>query len=151
MISETQIGFASDTGQYLSSEHTDLTINFLSFGVQADTYRRMKKATKNQWQSHCPITNCLWMAYTADIILNLKPFPMSAQQKKLVRGFRYRVMQLQACPAQHAALPCNFDHVNACVSYDSNGEATMTENAVPRSPRSSNSYAAPVPSICTHI
>lgn len=29
------------------------------------------------------------MAYTADIILNLKTFPMTAQQKKLLRGFRY--------------------------------------------------------------
>lgn len=113
----------------------------VSCGVQADTYRRMKKATKNQWQSHCPITNCLWMAYTADIILNLKPFPMNAQQKKLLRGFRYRIMQLQGCPAQHAALPCpaccpsqQFVQVNACVSYDPNGEATMTETAVTRSP-----------------
>ena len=56
--------------------------------VQADTYRRMKKATKNKWQQHCPTTNCLWMHYLADIILNLKKFPLTAQQKKLLRDFR---------------------------------------------------------------
>ena len=56
--------------------------------VQADTYRRMKKATRNRWQQHCPATNCLWMHYLADIILNLKKFPLTAQQKKSLRDFR---------------------------------------------------------------
>ncbi|KAA6426763.1 MAG: Serine threonine- kinase haspin [Trebouxia sp. A1-2] len=56
--------------------------------VQADTYRRMKKATKNRWQGHCPATNCLWMHYLADVVLNLKQFPMTAKQKKGLRDFR---------------------------------------------------------------
>jgi len=56
--------------------------------LQADTYRRMKKATRNTWQGHCPATNCLWMHYLADVILNLKQFPMTAKQKKGLRDFR---------------------------------------------------------------
>ncbi|KAL0033637.1 hypothetical protein WJX79_009265 [Trebouxia sp. C0005] len=60
--------------------------------VQADTYRRMKKATKNRWQGHCPATNCLWMHYLADVVLNLKQFPMTAKQKKGLRDFRKRAL-----------------------------------------------------------
>ncbi|KAL0051746.1 hypothetical protein WJX82_001400 [Trebouxia sp. C0006] len=60
--------------------------------VQADTYRRMKKATKNRWQGYCPATNCLWMHYLADVILNLKQFPMTAKQKKGLRDFRKRAL-----------------------------------------------------------
>ncbi|KAL0034660.1 hypothetical protein WJX77_001494 [Trebouxia sp. C0004] len=60
--------------------------------VQADTYRRMKKATRNRWQGHCPATNCLWMHYLADVILNLKKIPMTAQQKKGLRDFRKRAL-----------------------------------------------------------
>ena len=34
--------------------------------VQAETYRRMKKATRNAWQAHVPATNVYWMQYLVD-------------------------------------------------------------------------------------
>ncbi|KAL3148115.1 hypothetical protein ABBQ38_014396 [Trebouxia sp. C0009 RCD-2024] len=57
----------------------------------------MKKATKNKWQQHCPTTNCLWMHYLADIILNLKKFPLTVQQKKSLRDFRKRALGHKSC------------------------------------------------------
>ena len=29
--------------------------------LQAETYRRMKKATKNRWEAHVPATNVFWL------------------------------------------------------------------------------------------
>ena len=29
----------------------------------------MKKATRNRWEAHAPVTNVLWMAYLVDICL----------------------------------------------------------------------------------
>lgn len=37
--------------------------------VQAETYRRMKKATRNRWQAHVPATNVYWMQYLVDTIM----------------------------------------------------------------------------------
>jgi serine/threonine-protein kinase haspin len=34
--------------------------------VQAETYRRMKKATRNSWQAHVPATNVYWLQYLVD-------------------------------------------------------------------------------------
>jgi hypothetical protein len=85
--------------------------------LQADTYRRMKKATRNRWQGHCPTTNCLWMHYLADVILNLKQFPMTAKQKKGLRDFRLD----NACIDQvMVAVPCQFEG-NACSMQEARG------------------------------
>lgn len=56
--------------------------------TQADTYRRMKKATKGEWAGFHPATNCLWVHYLADTLLQLKAFPCSPDQKKALRSFR---------------------------------------------------------------
>ena len=56
--------------------------------MQADTYRRMKKATKGKWAGFHPATNCLWMHYLADTLLTQKAFAMSPAQKKALRDFR---------------------------------------------------------------
>jgi hypothetical protein len=56
--------------------------------VQADTYRRMRKATKGDWAGFHPATNCLWVHYVADTLLSLKAFPSNPDQKKQLRGFR---------------------------------------------------------------
>lgn len=37
--------------------------------MQAETYRRMKRATKNRWAAHVPATNVFWMQYLVDICL----------------------------------------------------------------------------------
>ncbi len=59
---------------------------------QADTYRRMRTATKGDWSRCCPKTNALWLHYLADIMLQEKRFAMQAGEQKLLRGFRYGVM-----------------------------------------------------------
>ena len=56
--------------------------------LQADTYRRMRKATKGRWEGFHPATNALWMHYLADTLLSLKAFPMEPSQKKQLRDFR---------------------------------------------------------------
>jgi Haspin like kinase domain len=55
---------------------------------QADTYRRMKKATRGDWGGHHPQTNCLWMHYLAEVMLGLKDFPATPAEKRELRSFR---------------------------------------------------------------
>ena len=57
--------------------------------AQADTYRRMRKATKGRWEGFHAATNALWMHYLADTLLSLKAFPMDAGQKRQLRTFRW--------------------------------------------------------------
>ncbi|EIE19929.1 hypothetical protein COCSUDRAFT_54502 [Coccomyxa subellipsoidea C-169] len=64
---------------------------------QADTYRRMKKATKGEWAAFHPATNCLWVHYLADTLLQLKTFPSSPDQKKALRSFRKRALTCGSC------------------------------------------------------
>ena len=56
--------------------------------MQADTYRRMKRATKGDWAGFHPATNCLWAHYLADTLLARKALPASAEQKRALRDFR---------------------------------------------------------------
>ncbi|GAQ81799.1 haspin family Serine/threonine kinase [Klebsormidium nitens] len=58
--------------------------------VQADTYRRMKKATKGCWEGSFPETNVYWIHYLVDILLNKKAFACSPAEKHSLRGFRKR-------------------------------------------------------------
>lgn len=57
--------------------------------LQAETYRRMRKATKGDWQKHTPATNTLWMHYLADLLLSQKQVPQTAREKRELRGFRW--------------------------------------------------------------
>lgn len=40
-----------------------------SDSLQAETYRRMRKAVKKDWKAHAPKTNALWLHYLADIVI----------------------------------------------------------------------------------
>ena len=71
--------------------------------LQADTYRRMRKATKGRWEGFHPATNALWMHYLADTLLNLKAFPLDASQKRQLRDFRYMPCHLTASQLPHIA------------------------------------------------
>lgn len=71
--------------------------------LQADTYRRMRKATKGRWEGFHPATNALWMHYLADTLLNLKAFPLDAGQKRQLRDFRYMLCHLTASQLPHIA------------------------------------------------
>ena len=56
--------------------------------VQADTYRRMRKATRGDWQEHRPKTNALWVHYMADILLNQKQWGGTAAELRRLKRFR---------------------------------------------------------------
>jgi len=56
---------------------------------QADTYRRMKKAVKNEWNTKMLKTNCMWMHYLSDEILAMKTLSLSAHEKQALRLFKY--------------------------------------------------------------
>ncbi|KAL3689692.1 hypothetical protein R1sor_016001 [Riccia sorocarpa] len=60
--------------------------------VQSDTYRRMLNLTKGQWEGSFPKTNCFWIHYLADILLNKKAYPASSQEKRALRSFCKRVL-----------------------------------------------------------
>ena len=56
--------------------------------MQADTYRRMRKAVKRQWATYCPATNALWLHYLADMLLTVKACPCGSSQTRALRDFR---------------------------------------------------------------
>lgn len=65
---------------------------------QAETYRRMKKATKNSWEASTPVTNCLWIRYLTDILLAEKTHTISSVEEKVeLRSFRKRTMGYSSC------------------------------------------------------
>ena len=48
----------------------------------------MKKATKGKWEEHCPRTNCLWVHYMADILMNQKEYHTTSEQRHALKSFR---------------------------------------------------------------
>ena len=56
--------------------------------MQANTYRRMRKATKGKWTAFCPATNALWLHYLADILLSCKAVAWQPQDVCSLREFR---------------------------------------------------------------
>ncbi|KAL4446368.1 hypothetical protein ABPG77_003175 [Micractinium sp. CCAP 211/92] len=66
--------------------------------VQAETYRRMKKATKNRWAAHVPATNVFWMQYLVDICLTEKKgWACTREQLNELRAFKRRVLAYPSC------------------------------------------------------
>lgn len=64
-------------------------LDFYFYSLQAETYRKMQKATKNEWQNYTPITNAFWMRYLADITLaNKLPAGCSDENRLSLRNFR---------------------------------------------------------------
>lgn len=51
------------------AKNANQTFVSCAFLLQAETYRRMKKATKNKWGAHVPATNVFWMQYLVDICM----------------------------------------------------------------------------------
>ena len=56
--------------------------------LQAETYRRMKRATRGDWAGFHPVTNCMWVHYLADTLLKHKDLPATRPQKDALQGFR---------------------------------------------------------------
>ncbi|KAF5840645.1 hypothetical protein DUNSADRAFT_16018 [Dunaliella salina] len=65
--------------------------------IQFDTYRWMRRLNQDDWSSSCFATNCLWMAYLAEMIVKEKAAAMSAAQKRQLRDFRKRASQTLSC------------------------------------------------------
>ncbi|BDA51282.1 probable serine/threonine-protein kinase haspin at C-terminar half [Coccomyxa sp. Obi] len=59
---------------------------------QAETYRRMKRATRGDWAGFHPATNCMWVHYLADTLLKQKKLPATRAQKDALQDFRDRAL-----------------------------------------------------------
>jgi hypothetical protein len=64
---------------------------------QADTYRRMRKVTRDRWAGFYPSTNSLWMHYLADTVAALLEHRLAPSDRHALRGFRRRALQYQSC------------------------------------------------------
>ena len=58
--------------------------------LQFDTYRSMRQLTGGDWSASCPATNCLWMAYLAEVLAASKigAGAGAAAHKRKLREFR---------------------------------------------------------------
>ncbi|GAX83992.1 hypothetical protein CEUSTIGMA_g11417.t1 [Chlamydomonas eustigma] len=67
--------------------------------IQFDTYRAMRELTAGDWSASCPATNCLWISYLTDILVNKKlgKSPNLASHKRKLREFRKRSMSYSSC------------------------------------------------------
>lgn len=66
--------------------------------VQAETYRRMKKATRNSWQAHVPATNVYWLQYLVDTcITEKKGWGCSKNDQAQLRSFKRRLSGYASC------------------------------------------------------
>ncbi|EFN57276.1 hypothetical protein CHLNCDRAFT_9043, partial [Chlorella variabilis] len=66
--------------------------------VQAETYRRMKKATRNAWQAHVPATNVYWMQYLVDTcITEKKGWGCGKDELAQLRAFKRRASACASC------------------------------------------------------
>lgn len=56
--------------------------------VQFDTYRWMRRLNQDDWSSSCLATNCLWVAYLAEMIVKEKASACNGAHKRQLREFR---------------------------------------------------------------
>ena len=65
--------------------------------AQAETYRRMNKATRGAWASFAPRTNVWWIYYLATMIIDHKidAFTCTSQQKHDLKSFRKSIMKYE--------------------------------------------------------
>ena len=74
-------------------EYCDLSLDPELFNgpkgdVQAETYRRMKKVTRGNWEAYTPATNALWLQYLGTIISGHKlPTACTREEKRLLDKF----------------------------------------------------------------
>jgi len=58
---------------------------------QAETYRKMKKITKEYWEESFPQTNVAWLIYLVDIVLRKKYETCTTKEEKELRSFKRRL------------------------------------------------------------
>ncbi|KAL6146437.1 PREDICTED: serine/threonine-protein kinase haspin [Fragaria vesca subsp. vesca] len=64
--------------------------------IQAETYRKMKKVTQDQWKESFPRTNVLWLVYLVDILLLNKSFDRTSKDERDLRSLKKRLNQYQS-------------------------------------------------------
>ncbi|KAJ3698142.1 hypothetical protein LUZ61_001847 [Rhynchospora tenuis] len=63
---------------------------------QFDTYRAMKKVTKDCWGKSFPKTNVLWLIYLVDTLLLEKNFKRTSKDERELRSFKKRMSSYQS-------------------------------------------------------
>eukprot|EP00854_Cymbomonas_tetramitiformis_P001209 gene1209-1785_t len=63
---------------------------------QMETYRRMRKVTKDRWDNFTPKTNVYWLHYLADTLLNKKSLPCTPEEKHSLKSFRKDVLRYKS-------------------------------------------------------
>lgn len=58
---------------------------------QAETYRKMKKITKECWEDSFPQTNVYWLIYLVDIVLQKKYETCTTKDERELRSFKKRL------------------------------------------------------------
>ncbi|KAL6132842.1 hypothetical protein ACLB2K_065081 [Fragaria x ananassa] len=61
--------------------------------IQAETYRKMKKVTQDQWKESFPRTNVLWLVYLVDVLLLNKSFDRTSKDERDLRSLKKRLNQ----------------------------------------------------------
>ncbi|KAM0954574.1 putative non-specific serine/threonine protein kinase [Dioscorea sansibarensis] len=59
--------------------------------IQSETYRKMKKETKECWEGSFPKSNVLWLIYLVDILLIKKSFKRTTKDERELRSFKKRL------------------------------------------------------------
>ncbi|KAJ0980008.1 hypothetical protein J5N97_015482 [Dioscorea zingiberensis] len=75
--------------------------------IQSETYRKMKKETKECWEGSFPKTNVLWLIYLVDILLTKKSFKRTTKDERDLRSFKKR---LNSYKSAKDSLSDNFLH-----------------------------------------
>ncbi|KAI3997052.1 hypothetical protein MKX01_033379, partial [Papaver californicum] len=79
---------------------TYLLIQLCSRVLKSETYRKMRKVTKECWEGSFPKTNVLWLQYLVDILLLKKSFSRTPEDKKNLHSLKKRLGR--CCSAKEA-------------------------------------------------
>ncbi|GAB2229045.1 hypothetical protein Droror1_Dr00023180 [Drosera rotundifolia] len=76
--------------------YLDLSLDPLLFegekgDKQADTYRKMREVTDDQWEGSFPRTNVLWLQYLVDMLLIKKSYKRSGKDDRDLRSLKKRM------------------------------------------------------------
>ncbi|CAL5084291.1 unnamed protein product [Urochloa decumbens] len=64
---------------------------------QAETYRRMKEITQEQWEGSFPKTNVVWLIYLVDMVLHkMKSLALGAKVERELRSFKKRLASYES-------------------------------------------------------
>lgn len=77
----------SQEGSPLYSRNWDAFV-----AMQCETYRRMNRITKGRWAEHFPQTNSMWIRYLTEVVMKMKQFPVSREDKQKFHSFGWAIL-----------------------------------------------------------